>query len=171
MIQAARYEAATSFRRNLWPAVGAVAFFLALFAMRFDQMLDWSPPIEFLGGEAVPPVVDITQPIRLIRYGIVNRACKGHVYRQVIDAKQYVHTILATPSLTAQAIPSRGEVQKLVGRSFHLPAAMKGALGPTIFRTKIDYICPWLGMDNPLQRIWPITVNLPDIRFDVIGPP
>lgn len=126
---------------------------------------DRAPPIEFLGGEVQPSVVGQGEKITLIREAIVNRPCRGFTYRQITDAKGYVHILDRTPTRSSETISSKNQ-QMLVGSTFALPTSI--APGPAKFKTRIEYHCPWLFFDeSPIQRVWPVKVMLPDLSFEV----
>lgn len=130
------------------------------------SLLDRSPPIVFTGGEVIPPVVQPGGKIQLVRDAYVTKPCGGLTYRQIIDAKGYVHLLTVTPTMSDRVMSQNG-LQHLVGRAFDLPDAITA--GPATMRARIDYVCPWLWLErNPLQRVFPIKVALPDLTFTVM---
>lgn len=148
-------------RSNIRPAV----FWLTVVALG-STLIDRSPPMVFTGGEVIPSKVRATERIQLIRYGSIDRHCNGITFREIRDAKGYVWILDSTPSLAGSLIVRPGEQQELAGRAFGLPDGI--AEGKARFRSSIHFTCKWFGFDNPVQRVWPIVVTLPEVEFEVV---
>jgi hypothetical protein len=85
----------------------------------------------------------------------VNRLCPGSIVRTIVDARTGARTSYdPTP-----AILTIETTDTVLDRTFLLPQGM--GLGRKIYRANAEYVC------NPLQRIWPLKVQTPDLLFEV----
>lgn len=166
-------NATPALQRNVWPAIGTAVFIGILLLLRFDQLLDRTDPIQFIGGEVIPPVVKAGDKIQLVRRGTAYRICGGTTYRNIIDPAGYKHTIDEQKTLSSLVVPDLTAVENFVGKEFTLPVRFtfkkeSPDRGVAVIKSHIVYDdCPWLGMSNPLIRVWTITVRLPDLHFTV----
>jgi hypothetical protein len=151
--------------RHWFIAPLAMVVAIALFPF-MRSLFDRSEPIRFVSAEVVPNPVTVGGEIQVIRGAYVSHACGGTTYRNITDAKGYVHALAPTPTLSSQFIPDAEHRQMLAGRILDLSDAM--APGPAKLGTYIEYACPWLWFDrNPVQQVWPVKVRLPDLPFEV----
>lgn len=85
----------------------------------------------------------------------INRLCPGAVGRTIVDAKSGARVSYdPTPALSTVR-PGDTSLE----RTFFLPEEMPP--GPKLYRANAEYAC------NPLQRIWPLKVQTPDLPFEV----
>lgn len=85
----------------------------------------------------------------------VNRLCPGSIVRTIVDARTGAR-MSYDPTPGDMTIEPTDTV---LDRTFLLPQGM--GLGPKIYRANAEYAC------NPLQRIWPLKVQTPDLLFEV----
>lgn len=87
----------------------------------------------------------------------VKRICPGIIIRTIVDAK-------TKASVSYDPTPAAATVRigdTSLERTFFLPAAILP--GPKLYRVNAQYIC------NPLQHLWPLKVQTPDLVFEVIN--
>lgn len=87
----------------------------------------------------------------------INRICPGVIVRTIVDAKTKAR-VSYDPALALVTVRA-GDTS--LERTFFLPEEMLP--GPKLYRANAEYIC------NPLNRIWPLKVQTPDLYFEVIN--
>lgn len=118
--------------------------------------LDNTPPYEYaLGDSYVLPSKTPTGTQLLVHWHFakVNRFCPGFTTRIIVDQK-------SGAKIEYESTPvSRDVENNHLDRTFFLPPMMNP--GPKIYRVKLEFYC------NPLQRIWPLRLQTPDLPFEV----
>lgn len=142
--------------RVFWVAGLNLAAILGLFAY---MLADNQPPYTYFGDESyiIPQRASPGHQVSVHWKIKVNRLCPGAIVRTIVDARTGARTSYdPTPAI----VTIRPEDTSL-DRTFMLPEGM-GA-GRKLYRANAEYVC------NPLQRIWPLKVQTPDLMFEVEG--
>ena len=124
--------------------------------------LDNSPPYTFHKGELIPNPATSGQTVDVIWEYEVHRFCSGIVYRRIIgpigSGAAIVHNYDPTVAVINPRIAQQSGPNKLVV-TFSLPPSTSP--GEFIYSATIEYNC------NPLQAIFPLKVQLPQVPFGV----
>lgn len=117
--------------------------------------IDVQPAYEYLHGEIVPDPAPQGGQVSLPWTIKVNRLCPGNVLRVLYDAD--TGEMVAAYDRTPSSISVQKDSARLV-KSFQLPRG----LPPRIrYTANVCFEC------NPLQKLWPICVQTPDLFFSV----
>lgn len=114
-------------------------------------------PYTYIRGQMVDEEVTAGM-LGYVRWtGMYKRNCTGEFFRTILDSGDNIHYLLVIPDP-----PDDDELNVPVEwtRAFILPHG--AAEGPALYRVRAQYWC------NPLQHLWPIKIDLPDIPFKVI---
>lgn len=128
---------------------------LALAALLGVLVGDRRPPVERHSGRIVPDPVFPGQSVTVEWRASTHRACHGLVHRQVVDSAGTVWSLDAEPSSYAAG-------SRFLRRTFTIPVGT--AWGPAKYRATVKFAC------NPLHYWWPITVEGPEVPFNVAPP-
>lgn len=137
----------------------ATLIWIPLFGVPLWMLLDRDPPFVVTNGRIDPqnPIVnssiEITWDIKPQRSCQPSSAAK--VTRTIIDSKGIRHTYAAVPAV--YGTPQQSESGEIM-RSVPLP---ENITGPAKYTSVACYAC------NPLQQLWPICIQLPEIPFEI----
>ncbi len=134
-------------RRHLAPCIVATSIATLLF-----MALDRRPPVRITRIGIVPPSVmagaDASTEIDVV----VERECRGTLYRTLVSGALGHPTQLY--DTVPIVIPMDHKEPHRIYRGFHVPHGFSA--GPATFRSWLAFSC------NPLQDNWPILVVAPD---------
>lgn len=132
---------------NLAAILGLLAFMIA----------DNQPPYTYFadGSYLIPERAAPGHQISVHWKIKVNRLCPGAIVRTVVDARTGAR--MSYDPTPAMVTIQMGDSS--LDRTFLLPQGM--GPGRKLYRANAEYVC------NPLQRIWPLKVQTPDLFFDV----
>jgi hypothetical protein len=128
-----------------------------LFGLFAYLLADNQPPYVYIVDESyvIPSHVSPGHQVAVHWSIKVNRLCPGSIVRTIVDARTGAR-VSYDPTPAILTIES-GDTA--LDRSFLLPDGIRP--GNKIYRANAEYIC------NPLQRIWPLKVQTPDLFFEV----
>lgn len=122
--------------------------------------LDRSPPLEFAGGIVSPDPIRAGNWVQIIWRLRWKRACNRIEIKQtLVSATGLIHA-LETIDATAEK-PTEDFIS--IGRAIHIPWVMSAGIAE--YRVTVLCVC------NPLQELWPLAVQAPSLRFNVIESP
>lgn len=135
-----------------------IGFFVALVCGQFAYLAaDNQPPYSYIVDKSYikPNPAHPGRQIIVHWEFKINRLCPGIVIRTIADA-------ITGASISYDPAPVFNQVKfgdTSLERTFFLPEGMLP--GKKLYRAHAEYVC------NPLQRIWPLKVQTPDIAFEV----
>jgi len=145
-----------------------IAFVVAfgLFGPVLFLLFDREPPYDRIVGSISPENPEPGSAIETSWRIRTNRTCEPakdrNVTRQIIDSHNVVYTFDEVPSVYGRNVTAQDSPSSIV-RVFALP--MNIAPGPARYRSRACFAC------NPLQHLWPICIDRPDIEFNIGTPP
>ena len=140
---------------NLQEIISAVVT-VGIMAPILWMAMDRSPPFEIVTGHIEPMDVPLGGSLDIVWHVRPLRLCSLHratVTRSVIDSIGIAHRYAPVNAQFS------GETK--LERSITLPPTM--AEGPARYSSLACYPC------NPLQELWPVCVQTPELKFNVVG--
>lgn len=123
------------------------------------MLLDRDPPFVVTNGRIDPPNPTVNSSIEITWDIKPKRSCQpssaAKVTRTIIDSKGVRHTYAPVPAV--YGTPEQSEPDEIM-RPVPLP---ENITGPAKYTSIACYVC------NPLQQLWPICIQLPEIPFEI----
>ncbi len=150
-----------------YPWQNAIAAFIAvaLFAPVMWMALDRSPPFVVTNGRIDPPRPMVNSSITVTWDVKSTKSCQpssnSTVTRSIIDSKGIAHKyspVHATYGTPEQERRNKDEIRRIV----LLP---ENITGPAKYTSVACYAC------NPIQELWPICVQMPELAFEIDAEP
>lgn len=110
-------------------------------------------PRETLVRYVETPRVEPGGDLRIVVRDRIARHCAVTINRWIIDSAKVVHPLAPQAGHRSVGIDVRTITNTV-------PVA--AAPGEAIYRVRLDWRC------NPLQRVWPRTIALPDLTFTIV---
>lgn len=137
-------------RLTFW-IVGINLFFV--FGLFSFWISDNQPPYDWADGWVKPnPAYDGSQ-VNVCWKLRIKRFCPGMIQRQIVDAREEVHNYDPVPAA------DKVDVYDPFCVTFRLPKGLPQGLAR--YRVHATYSC------NPLQFIWPLRANTPELPFTI----
>lgn len=142
----------------------AAVFSVGAFGPLMFMALDREPPYERIAGKISPDdpaaggIIEVEWAIRTNR--ICAPAANRNVSRRIIDSHKVVWDFEETPSVYGRELSANPD---RIVRVFALPAGIAG--GTATYHSSACFSC-W-----PIQQLWPICIDHPDIAFTVRATP
>lgn len=137
--------------------VAAAFFAIAVLSPIIWMLMDRDPPYARLSGEIIPPDPRPGDFIAVKWHVKIERSCNPqpdrNISRRVITSTG--HIIDYEP---VESVIDGGKSAE-IHRTFQLPFAL--APGPATYHSRACFSC------NPIQNIWPICVDTPDLEFTI----
>lgn len=128
-------------------------------------LADREPPYDRVVGRIMPEnpapgsTIEAEWTIR------TNRSCSPssnrNVTRRIVDSHNVLWDFETVPSVYGRELSARDSPDRIV-RIFALPQGV--ATGPARYKSSACFAC------NPVQQLWPICIDRPDIEFMIGGP-
>lgn len=134
---------------------------VALFGPALWMVLDRDPPFVVTNGRVDPitPVVNSSISVTWDVHPV--RSCQpsssATVTRAIVDSKGVKHVYAPVPAV--YGTPAQREVGE-IHRMIPLP---NNIIGPARYSSVACYAC------NPIQKYWPICIELPEIPFEIVA--
>ena len=122
------------------------------------MLVDRTPPYEYdqANSYILPDIIRPGSQVT-VRWAFsrINRLCPGTTERTIVDVRTGA---LVSYDPAPHALTIRPG-DKFLERSFYIPLSMEP--GRKAYRARATFVC------NPLQHLWPIVVQRPDLYFEV----
>lgn len=147
-----------------YPGQNAVAAFIAIavFAPILWMVMDRAPPFIVTNGRIDPPNPAMNSSIVVTWDVKSTRSCQpksnATVTRTIVDSKGVKHTY--APVHAVYGTPEQHEPDE-IKRRLPLP---ENITGHARYSSIACYAC------NPLQELWPICIQMPEVDFEISDP-
>lgn len=147
-----------------YPGQNAVAAFIAIaiFAPILWMALDRAPPFVVTNGRIDPPnpamngLITVTWDVKSTRS--CQPSSNATVTRTIVDSKGVRHSY--APVHAVYGTPEQHEADE-IKRRIPLP---ENITGHARYSSVACYAC------NPLQELWPICIQMPEVDFEISNP-
>ncbi len=123
--------------------------------------MDRAPPYDRISGEVLPlepmPGDQIQVHWTIKTHKMCGPSAANNVTRQIVDSQKIVWSFDTSPSTFGRLLPVDNPDR--IVRIIMLPQSV--APGPATYRSRACFAC------NPLQYIWPVCVDKPEIPFTI----